>query len=381
MGGKRYHILTVFGTRPEAIKLAPVVQELLGHKKQFQVSVCITAQHRHILDQVIRWFRIPVHHDLNVMRPHQELCGLSARILERFHAVLAELRPAMILVQGDTTTSTMASLAAFYHRVPVGHVEAGLRTLDRFAPFPEEINRRLTSHLADYHFAPTRWARANLLKEGIPSKRVLVTGNTVIDAFLETHARVLRHPPAIPELKGLDLDSGKLIVVTAHRRESFGRGIATICTALKRLALEREDVRIVYPVHPNPNVQGPVRKALTGIDRIHLIDPLEYPQFVWLLSKAYLALTDSGGIQEEMPSLRRPVLVMRDKTERPEGIKAGVCKLVGTSAESIVSAVTRLLDDRRGYRQFAGRRNPFGDGTAAKKIVESIARLLAGSQA
>ena len=284
----------------------------------------------------------------------------------------------MILVQGDTTTSTMASLAAFYHRVPVGHVEAGLRTLDRFAPFPEEINRRLTSHLADYHFAPTRWARANLLKEGIPSKRVLVTGNTVIDAFLETRARVRRHPPAIAQSKGVDLDSSKLIVVTAHRRESFGRGIAAICAALKHLALEREDVRIVYPVHPNPNVQGPVRKALTGIDRIHLIDPLEYPQFVWLLSKAYLALTDSGGIQEEMPSLRRPVLVMRDKTERPEGIKAGVCKLVGTSAESIVSAVVRLLDDRRAYRRFAARRNPFGDGTAAKKIGESIAYILAG---
>ena len=277
MGGKRFHILTVFGTRPEAIKLAPVVHELLGHKKQFQVSVCITAQHRHILDQVIHWFRIPVHHDLNVMRPHQELCGLSVRILERFHVVLTELRPDMILVQGDTTTSAMASLAAFYHRVPVGHVEAGLRTLDRFAPFPEEINRRLTSHLADYHFAPTRWARANLLKEGIPPKRVLVTGNTVIDAFLETHARVRRHPPAIPELKGVDLDSGKLIVVTAHRRESFGRGITAICAALKRLALEREDVRIVYPVHPNPNVQGPVRETLAGITRIHLIDPLEYP--------------------------------------------------------------------------------------------------------
>ena len=366
MGGKRFHILMVFGTRPEAIKLAPVIHELLGHKKQFRVSVCITAQHRHILDQVIRWFRIPVHHDLNVMRPHQELCGLSARILERFHTVLTELRPDMILVQGDTTTSMMASLAAFYHRVPVGHVEAGLRTLDRFAPFPEEINRRLTSHLADYHFAPTKWARANLLKEGIPSKRVLVTGNTVIDAFLETHARVLRHPPAIAQLKGLNLDSGKLIVVTAHRRESFGRGITAICAALKRLALEREDVRIVYPVHPNPNVQGPVRKTLEGIDRIHLIDPLEYPQFVWLLSKAYLALTDSGGIQEEMPSLGRPVLVMREKTERPEGVQAGVCKLVGTSTESIVSAVVRLLDDRRAYRRFAARHNPFGDGTAPR---------------
>ena len=366
MGGKRFHILTVFGTRPEAIKLAPVVHELLGRKNQFRVSVCITAQHRHLLDQVIQWFRIPVHHDLNVMRPHQELCGLSARILERFHAVLAELRPDMILVQGDTTTSTMASLAAFYHRVPVGHVEAGLRTLDRFAPFPEEINRRLTSHLADYHFAPTKWARANLLKEGIPTKRVLVTGNTVIDAFLETQARVLRHPPAIAQLKGLDLDSGKLIVVTAHRRESFGRGITAICAALKRLALEREDVRIVYPVHPNPNVQGPVRETLAGIDRIHLIDPLEYPQFVWLLSKAYLALTDSGGIQEGMPSLGRPVLVMREKTERPEGVQAGVCKLVGTSSESIVSAVTRLLDDRRAYRRFAARHNPFGDGTAPR---------------
>jgi UDP-N-acetylglucosamine 2-epimerase (non-hydrolysing) len=304
---------------------------------------------------------------------------LSARIFDRFHAVLAPSRPDMVLVQGDTTTSMVAGLAAFYHWVPVGHVEAGLRTLDRLSPISEEINRRLTSHLADVHFAPTNWARTNLLKEGIPGRQIFVTGNTVVDAFVHTRARVLRHPPVLAQLKGLKLDSRKLIVVTAHRRESFGPGLASICLALTRLAGEREDVEIVYPVHPNPKVRDPARKLLAGIQRIHLIDPLEYPQFVWLMSKAYLVLTDSGGIQEEMPSLRRPVLVMREKTERPEGLEAGVCKLVGTSPALIASTVMKLLDDRRACHAFARRRNPFGDGRAAQKIVAALRRFFAST--
>ena len=266
MSAKRLHVLVVLGTRPEAIKLAPVIRELGRHRDQFQTRVCITAQHRHLLEPILRWFRIPVHYDLDVMRPNQELCGLSALILERFHEVLASRRPDVVLVQGDTTTVMVASLAAFYHRVPVGHVEAGLRTLDRYSPFPEEINRRLASQLATLHFAPTNWSRDNLLKEGIPRQRIIVTGNTVIDALLETRDRVVRRPPAIPQLRGLKLGGRKLIVVTAHRRENFGPGLTSICQGILRLASQREDIEIVFPVHPNPNVQAIVRPMLGGIE-------------------------------------------------------------------------------------------------------------------
>jgi UDP-N-acetylglucosamine 2-epimerase (non-hydrolysing) len=254
-------------------------------------------------------------------------------------------------------------------------VEAGLRTLDRYSPFPEEINRRLASQLASLHFAPTRWSRDNLLKEGIPGQRIIVTGNTVVDAFLETRDRVVRRPPAIPQLRGLQVGARKLIVVTAHRRENFGPGLTSICQGILRLATQREDIEIVFPVHPNPNVQSVVRPLLGSVERIHLIDPLDYPHFVWLLNSAYLALSDSGGIQEEMPCLGRPALVMRGNTERPEGLKAGVCKLVGTSADVIYRTVTHLLDDKRAYARFARRRNPFGDGKAAQKIVAALKDL------
>ncbi len=372
MSAKRLKVLVVLGTRPEAIKLAPVIHELGRSRDQFHTRVCITLQHRHLLEPILRWFRIPTHDDLDVMRPNQELCGLSALILERFHDVLDSRRPDIVLVQGDTTTVMLASLAAFYHRVPVGHVEAGLRTRDRYSPFPEEINRRLASHLATLHFAPTRWSRQNLLKEGISPKSIVVTGNTVIDAFLETRDRVVRHPPAIPQLSGFKLGGRKLIVVTAHRRENFGAGLTSICQGIARLATEREDIEIVLPVHPNPNVQSIVRPMLGGVERIHLVDPLDYPQFVWLLNSAYLALSDSGGIQEEMPCLGRPVLVMRENTERPEGVEAGVCKLVGTSAAVIYRTVTQLLDDRQAYARFSRRRNPFGDGKAGQKIVAAL---------
>lgn len=372
MPAKRLHVLVVFGTRPEAIKLAPVICELQRFQNRFRTHVCITSQHRHLLEPILRWFHIPVHDDLDVMRPNQELCGLSALVLDRFHGVLVRRRPDVVLVQGDTTTAMVTALAAFYHRVPVGHVEAGLRTLDRYSPFPEEINRRLVSHLTTLHFAPTGWSRDNLLKEGIPRHRIIVTGNPVMDAFIETRDRVVRRPPAISELRGLDFRARKLIVVTAHRRENFGQGLTNICSGIRRLALEREDIEVVFPVHPNPNVQKIVRPTLGKLSRVHLIEPLDYPRFVWLLSQAYLALSDSGGIQEEMPTLRKPALVMRENTERPEGVKAGVCKLVGTSAEKIFRTVTHLLDDRHSYEQFARRRNPFGDGKAAQKIVAAL---------
>lgn len=375
MSTKRLNVLIVLGTRPEAIKLAPVFRELTRCREQFKARVCITAQHRHLLEPILRWFRIPVHYDLDVMRPNQELCGLTALILERFHAVLEAQRPDVVLVQGDTTTVMAASLAAFYHRVPVGHVEAGLRTNDRYSPFPEEINRRLASQLATLHFAPTNWSRDNLLKEGIPRERIIVTGNTVIDALLETRDRVVARPPKIPQLRGFRLDGRKLIVVTAHRRENFGPGLTSICQGILRLAYERDDIEIVFPVHPNPNVRAIVQPMLGSNRRIHLIDPLDYPQFVWLLSQAYLALSDSGGIQEEMPSLGRPALVMRENTERPEGVKAGVCKLVGTSADVIYNTVTELLDNKKAYAKFGRNRNPFGDGQASQKIVAALKDL------
>jgi len=369
-------VLVVFGTRPEAIKLAPVIRELARRRKEFRIRVCVTAQHRDLLEPILRWFHIRVDDDLNVMRPDQELCGLSALILERFHKVLATERPDVVLVEGDTTTVMAASVAAFYHRIPVGHVEAGLRTLNRYSPFPEEINRRLVSHLATLHFAPTAWSQDNLVKEGVPPEGIFVTGNTVIDAFLETRARVLRRPPLVPSLRGFRPGARKLIVVTAHRRESFGPGLEGICRGILRVASERKDVEFVYPVHPNPNVRGTVMPLLAGHKRIHLIDPLDYPQFVWLLSSAYLGLTDSGGIQEELPSLGRPVLVMRANTERPEGLKAGVSKLVGTDSEVICHTVIRLLDDPRAYARFARHPNPYGDGKAAQRIANALEQTL-----
>lgn len=375
MAKRRIHALVILGTRPEAVKLAPVVHELLRRRAHFRVTVCATAQHRLLLDQVTQLFRIPVHLDLNLMTAGQTLDALTARLMVRLSDMLRRRKPDVVIVQGDTTTVLVASLAAFYQRIPVAHVEAGLRTQDRFAPFPEEINRRLTSHIADFHFAPTRWAGENLRREGVPGRRVFVTGNTVVDAFLEARKRVARRPPRIASLRRLVLRRKKLILVTAHRRENFGAGMRGIAKALARLA-RREDVEIVYPVHPNPNVTRPMHRALDGLPRVHLIEPLDYLQFVWLMTQAFLVLTDSGGVQEEMPSLGRPVLVMREKTERPEGVEAGVCKLVGTNPDVIVREARRLLDDRRAYRRMARQRNPFGDGKAARRIVSILAREL-----
>jgi UDP-N-acetylglucosamine 2-epimerase (non-hydrolysing) len=371
----RRHVLVVMGTRPEAIKMAPVIREL-QRRRRIHLTVCATAQHRALLDQVVETFRIPIDFDLDVMVAEQTLEGLTSRILDRMGSVLAKAQPDIVLVQGDTTTTVAASLASFYHRVPVGHVEAGLRTGDLMAPFPEEVNRRLTSQLARLHFAPTQWARDNLLAEGIPASGVFVTGNTVVDAFLHARRLVLRRRPVGVPVNGLDGEKRRILLVTAHRRENFGTPLEEICLALREIAARRDDVVIVYPVHPNPNVCGPVRRILGHIPRIHLLEPLEYLPFVWLMNRAYLALTDSGGIQEEMPSLGRPVLILRDKTERPEGLKAGVCQLVGTRSSSIERAVTRLLDDPQAYRRFARRPNPFGDGRAAGRIVDRLERWL-----
>jgi UDP-N-acetylglucosamine 2-epimerase (non-hydrolysing) len=369
-------VLIVIGTRPEAIKMAPLIRELQRRHRRIQLTVCATAQHRALLDQAVDLLGIPVDIDLDVMVAEQTLEGLTARILDRITGVLTKTGPDIVLVQGDTTTAFAVSLASFYHRIPVGHVEAGLRTGDPMAPFPEELNRRLTSQLAHLHFAPTRWARANLLAEGIPASRIFVTGNTVVDAFIHARRLVRRRRPVGLSLNGLAGERRRILLVTAHRRENFGAPIEEICSALRELATRRNDIVIVYPVHPNPNVWGPVRRILGGVPRIHLLEPLEYLPFVWLMNRAYLALTDSGGIQEEMPSLGRPVLILRDKTERPEGVQAGVCQLVGTRAASIQRAVTRLLDDPRAYRRFARRRNPFGDGQAARRIADGIERSL-----
>ena len=366
---EKLHILVVFGTRPEAIKLAPVIDEIQAHAALFKLTVCSTGQHRQLLDQVSRLFAVPIHHDLGVMQSNQTLEQVSVRILERFSDLLRREKPDLVLVHGDTTTTFAASLAAFYQKIKVGHVEAGLRTEDKLAPFPEEINRRLTAQLADYHFAPTEWAKQNLLREGTPEKSVFVTGNTVIDAFLRARRMVLEHPPKVPELNGLKAKGRKLVVVTAHRRENFGPGLEGICQALKQIVTNRDDVEIVYPVHPNPNVHVPVHQWLGGVPRIKLIPPLEYLPFVWLLCHADMALTDSGGIQEEMVELRRPVLVLRDKTERPEGVEAGVCKLVGTNCKAIEESVTHLLDNKNGWYKREAEPNPFGDGKAAQRIV------------
>ncbi|MBZ5647063.1 MAG: UDP-N-acetylglucosamine 2-epimerase (non-hydrolyzing) [Acidobacteriia bacterium] len=369
----RKRALVVMGTRPECIKLAPVINELRQHKREFDLFVCATAQHRELLDQVVQIYKVPVHYDLNIMSRNQTLESLTSRLLTRVSRVLKEVRPDIVLVQGDTTTAFTASLAAFYQRIPVAHVEAGLRTNDPFAPFPEEINRRLTTHVTRFHFAPTEWARRNLLAEGIADDRIFVTGNTVVDAFLNAHRLVQRRPPRIPELDGFLKSARKVVLVTAHRRENFGAPLEQICQALKQLATTRDDIEIVYPVHPNPNVHGPVWKRLGSVPRIRLLRPLEYLPFVWLMGHSFLALTDSGGIQEEMPSLKRPVLVMREKTERPEGVEAGVCQLVGTDAATICAAVTRLLDDARAYADFGRNPSPFGDGKAAPRIVREIA--------
>jgi UDP-N-acetylglucosamine 2-epimerase (non-hydrolysing) len=364
-------VLLVFGTRPEAIKLCPVLLELRRRPADFQVKCCVTAQHRAMLDQVLQVFEAEPDYDLNLMQPGQSLSQLSARILAALEAVLTAERPDMVLVQGDTTTTFCAALAAFYCRIGVGHVEAGLRTGDLAQPFPEELNRVLTTRLATLHFAPTRGAEANLLRENVPADRIVVTGNTGIDAVLQVRDKLEAGLLPAGEWPGLDPHK-RLLLVTAHRRENFGEPVKAICQALTRLA-RRGDVQIVYPVHRNPNITGPVRELLGAEPNILLCDPLDYVPFVDLMRRSYLLITDSGGIQEEGPSLGKPVLVMREKTERPEAVEAGTVKLVGTDTERIVREAEILLDDRQEFERMCRIHNPYGDGHASERIAEAIA--------
>jgi UDP-N-acetylglucosamine 2-epimerase len=368
-------ILAVFGTRPEAIKMAPLVR-LLRTTPGVELRVCVTAQHRQLLDQVLRFFAIVPDDDLDLMRPGQDLAGITAGVLGGVQRVLEAWPPDQLLVHGDTTTSFAAALAGFYRHVPIGHVEAGLRTGDRMAPWPEEMNRRLTGALATCHFAPTEAARANLLREQVRPDDVLVTGNTVIDALQLAVAR-LRGEPALAAAQAAGfpfLDPGKrLILVTGHRRESFGAGFERICRALARLGA-RPDVQVVYPVHLNPNVQEPVRRILGGHGNVHLVPPVDYPAFVWLMERSTLIITDSGGVQEEAPFLGKPVLVMRDTTERPEAVAAGGVELVGTDETAIVATATALLDQPERYARMSRGCSPYGDGRASERIVAELLR-------
>jgi UDP-N-acetylglucosamine 2-epimerase (non-hydrolysing) len=367
-------VLTVFGTRPEAIKMAPLVHAL-AQDDAFESRVCVTAQHREMLDQVLRLFEIVPDYDLNIMKPGQGLSEITCRILEGLKGVLEEFKPDVVLVHGDTTTTMATSLAAFYQRIPVGHVEAGLRTGNLYSPWPEEANRKLTGHLAMYHFSPTENSRQNLLRESLQDDHIFVTGNTVIDALLWVRDRIMHNPELRSSLDQrypfLDANK-KLILVTGHRRESFGGGFERICSALAEIALQHPEVQVVYPVHLNPNVSEPVNRILKGIDNIILIDPQDYLPFVYLMTRSYLILTDSGGIQEEAPSLGKPVLVMRDTTERPEAVDAGTVQLVGTDVAKIVDAVTRLLTDEGEYHAMSRAHNPYGDGHACQRILEAL---------
>lgn len=366
-------ILVIFGTRPEAIKLSPVILEL-GRSPGFQVCACATGQHRQMLDQVLEVFGIVPDHDLDIMRPDQSPAEAASRILAALDPVLVAGQPDMILVQGDTTTTLCGALAAFYRQIPVGHVEAGLRTGDMRQPFPEEMNRVVTGRLAALHFAATEGAAENLRREGVNGAAIHVTGNTGIDAVLYVKAGLETGALASRGLAAIDPEA-KLIVVTTHRRESFGEGLERVCNALATLAA-RPDVRIILPVHPNPNVRGPVERWLGDSPRVRLVAPMDYVSFVDLMRHAYLIVTDSGGIQEEAPSLGKPVLVVREKTERPEAVRAGTVKLVGTDFEKIVGEATLLLDSADEYRRMAAIHNPYGDGHASPRIVRVIAEFL-----
>jgi UDP-N-acetylglucosamine 2-epimerase (non-hydrolysing) len=366
-------ILFLFGTRPEAIKLAPVIKELQKYPKFFDVKICVTAQHRQMLDQVLDTFKIKPDFDLNIMQPNQTLFDINIRVLKELKSILDKQKPDLIFVQGDTTTAFVSALSAYYKKIKVVHVEAGLRTYDKFAPFPEEMNRRLLGALADFHFAPTKRAKDNLLREGMSKKNILVTGNTVIDALLM--ALKMNPDYLIPILKKINTKH-KILLLTLHRRENFGKPLENICRALKLIIKRNKNVEIVYPVHPNPNVSVPVKRLLGKTERIHLIKPLDYLPFLQLMKKSYFILTDSGGIQEEAPALGKPVLVLRDKTERPEALKAGVARLVGSNQRKIIQESERLLKSKITYQQMANKVNPYGDGKASLRIKNFLYQSL-----
>ncbi|UOE39599.1 non-hydrolyzing UDP-N-acetylglucosamine 2-epimerase [Chryseobacterium oryzae] len=356
--------------------MAPLVKEFQKHQNIFETKVCVTAQHREMLDQVLDFFEIRPDYDLNLMRPNQNLFTLTADIISELKPVLDDFSPDYVYVHGDTTTTMAASIAGFYSGAKICHVEAGLRTHNKRSPFPEEINRQVTGRIADFHFAPTQQSYDNLLKENLPKQNIVITGNTVIDALLESSERVKTiKNPEIDFLETIVDPSKKLILVTGHRRENHGQGFINICEALKEIALSNHNSQIIYPVHLNPNVKEPVYKILSGINNIRLIDPLAYPAFVWLMAKSYLIITDSGGVQEEAPSLGKPVLVMRDTTERPEAVQAGTVILVGTDKNKIVEETNKLLTNTTIYQKMSELHNPYGDGNACEKIVEFIRSL------
>ena len=379
-------IMLVFGTRPEAIKMAPLVKEFQQRPDEFQTIICVTGQHREMLDQVLHIFEITPDYDLNIMKQGQDLYDVTARVLLGMRDVLKEARPDVVLVHGDTTTSTAAALAAFYQQIPVGHVEAGLRTHNIYSPWPEEMNRQLTGRMATYHFAPTPLSRQNLLSEGVQASHITVTGNTVIDALYMVVDKIKRDKVLDTELENLLKQSGydvnrlndgkKLVLITGHRRENFGDGFISMCRAIKTLTEKYPEVDFVYPMHLNPNVRKPIHEVfgedLSGLGNMFFIEPLEYLSFVYLMEKSTIVLTDSGGIQEEAPGLGKPVLVMRDTTERPEALEAGTVKLVGTDYDKIVGEVSALIDDQVYYDRMSKAVNPYGDGKACERIVSNL---------
>lgn len=371
-------ILIVFGTRPEAIKMAPLVKEFQKDTNNFETKVCVTAQHRQMLDQVLEIFDIKPDYDLNIMKPGQDLYDITSNVLIGMKSVLNDFEPDVVLVHGDTTTTLSASLAAFYAKIKVGHVEAGLRTNDIYSPWPEEGNRQLTGILANYHFAPTEQSGKNLLQEGKGHHDIFVTGNTVIDALLYVLERIENQPKLKEKIKSKICEQyqfdekRKIVLVTGHRRENFGQGFINICEALKELAKNNPDIDIVYPVHLNPNVQKPVNEILSDVTNVYLIEPLQYEEFIYMMSQSYFIITDSGGVQEEAPSLGKPVLVMRDTTERPEAVIAGTVKLVGTDKNRLIKEAQTLIDNKVEYEKMAQAHNPYGDGRACARIVKIL---------
>ncbi|WP_372371027.1 non-hydrolyzing UDP-N-acetylglucosamine 2-epimerase [Candidatus Uabimicrobium sp. HlEnr_7] len=363
-------ILIIFGTRPEAIKMVPVINSL--KEKNCEVNVCVTAQHREMLDQVLEFFDIRPEFDLDIMTKDQDLFTLTSRILLELKKILEEVKPHLVLVQGDTTTTFCATLAAFYSGIAVGHIEAGLRTGNKYAPWPEEVNRKLVTHAADVHFAPTKEAQKNLLKEGIKEQNIYITGNTAIDALLDAIKIIEKKPEKFSKDLQILHPQKKIILVTGHRRENLGEKLKGVCRALKKIATKHQDLQIVYPVHLNPNVQKTVSEILLSEPNIHLLPPLTYPNFVYLMSKSYLIITDSGGIQEEAPTLNKPVLVTRESTERQEAVNCGATLLVGANEDNIVNKVSALLEDKELYERMCKAKNPYGSGKAAQKIAEIV---------
>jgi len=375
-------ILLIFGTRPEAIKMAPVYWEFKNHSDIFNTRVCVTGQHRQMLDQVLDFFKIQPDYDLNLMKNNQSLFEITANSIKALEKVLEDFKPDVVFVQGDTTTAFAGALAAYYKKIKVGHIEAGLRSYDKYSPYPEEINRVLIGHITVYHFAPTLQAKKNLIAENI-KKNVWVVGNTVIDALFLGLGKISEDVSLKKKIESYfeslfkqEINSINMILVTGHRRESFGEGFENICMAIKEIAIKHQDYHIVYPVHLNPNVREPVNKILKGINNVHLIEPLDYPCLIWLMSKSYLVLTDSGGIQEEAPSLGKPVIVMRNVTERIEGIKAGTAILAGTNKERIFYFTNKLIKNKNYYNKMSKAVNPYGAGKSSKKIVQRLIKVL-----